>query len=322
MGSLGDVARGLSLPARIKKNYPNCKITWLVEPACKSLVYANKYIDQVLVFERQNGITAVFSLYKKLSELNFDITLDLQRHFKSGFFSWLSNSPRRIGFNPKNSKELNYFFNNEFIPPKAASLSKIEHYHCFLDHLEIVQDTKLDFGMEISEEYLNKECKPYVCLVLGSTWKTKDWNSEAYIKLIEKLLAKTSFKVFLLGSKDQEKINQEILNSLQADTLNSLVGKTSILELCSVLKGAEFTIGPDSGPGHLCSIVETPYVTLFGPTDPSRVCSYGNEHLVVKNDIFCSPCNKKVCYGPKNACMRLISSELVFKKLEDEGLVK
>jgi hypothetical protein len=32
MGSLGDVARGLCLVSHIKKNLPESRITWLVEP--------------------------------------------------------------------------------------------------------------------------------------------------------------------------------------------------------------------------------------------------------------------------------------------------
>ena len=93
------------------------------------------------------------------------------------------------------------------------------------------------------------------------------------------------------------------------------MGKTSILELVAVLKAAVAGVGPDSGPGHLAAAVETPYVSLFGPTSPRRAAPYNCEHLVVQSELSCVSCYKKKCPDLDRLCMRLISVESVQEKL-------
>ena len=87
MGSLGDVARGLCLVSHIKANLPQSRITWLAEPNGKELVGLHPQIDNIIMFNRAWSIRAVWDLYCQLRAVHFDITLDLQRHLKSGFFS-------------------------------------------------------------------------------------------------------------------------------------------------------------------------------------------------------------------------------------------
>ena len=104
MGSLGDVARGLCLVSHIKNNLQGSRVTWLVEPMCAELVGLHPRIDKVIIFNRSRNILGVWDLYKNLLREHFDITIDLQRHFKSGFFSLLSRAKRRIGFKRRNTK--------------------------------------------------------------------------------------------------------------------------------------------------------------------------------------------------------------------------
>ena len=52
MGSLGDVARGLCLVSHLKTNWPQARVTWLVEPKWSELVNLNRQIDRVIIFQR------------------------------------------------------------------------------------------------------------------------------------------------------------------------------------------------------------------------------------------------------------------------------
>jgi ADP-heptose:LPS heptosyltransferase len=109
LGALGDVVRGLAVVNALKVADPKCTITWLVEPASSGVVALHRGVDAVIVFKRKEGLRGVLSLVKELRARTFDITLDMQRHLKSGFFSWVSRSPRRIGFHPDDTKEANWF---------------------------------------------------------------------------------------------------------------------------------------------------------------------------------------------------------------------
>jgi len=87
MGSLGDVARGLCLVAHLKANLPQCRVSWLVEPKWAELVKIHAQIDKVITFQRAWRFSAVWELHRNLRQESFDITLDLQRILKSGFFT-------------------------------------------------------------------------------------------------------------------------------------------------------------------------------------------------------------------------------------------
>jgi len=47
-------------------------------------------------------------------------------------------------------------------------------------------------------------------------------------------------------------------------------GRTSILELASLIKRFKVYLTPDSAPMHIAASMGTPCIALFGPTDPQR----------------------------------------------------
>jgi heptosyltransferase I len=321
MGSLGDVTRGFSVLPPIKENYPNAKIYWLIEPKCLGIAKLHPLIDEFILFERDKGIKAIPKLIKQLREKNVDVVFDMQRHFKSGFFSLMTRCEKRIGFNKKNTKELNWLFNNKTIPYLPDTKPKIDNYLHFLEEIGIPLPAEINFGLEPKDEnipeYLSKEDR-YLGIVLGSSWPSKDWPVSGYVGLLEILLKEYSqYKLVLLGDKTQVGIADTILKEVPSESIVSTAGKTNLNQLLSTLNICEVIIGPDSGPGHLASALKIPYISLFGPTPPDRVAPFGNEHLVLRSDVPCSPCMKRKCPGLNQICMRLISPRQVVAKLSE-----
>ena len=320
-GSLGDVTRGLCLVTHIKNNLPQSRVTWLVEPMCAELVGFHPWIDKMIVFNRSKHILGVWDLYKDLLREHFDITLDLQRHFKSGLFALLSGAKRRIGFNRQDAKEFNWIFNNEHIEYAGDELPKLHHYLKFTEYLGLSEPGSLEFGFSfLDEEFAGpniatKISEPFIAVVMGSSWESKDWFFEGYYQLVKEILSSEKRRVILLGDSSQVSSAAKLNQKVDSHALINMVGKTSILELVAVLKAAAAGVGPDSGPGHLAAAVGTPYVTLFGPTSPRRAAPYKCGHLVVQSELSCIACYKKQCPDLDKQCMRLISVEAVQEKL-------
>jgi lipopolysaccharide heptosyltransferase II len=321
MGSLGDVVRGLAIVCHLKSILPDSRIIWLIEPRCADLLSVHPQIDKVIVFNRTRRFPAVLDLYKQLRREPFDYTLDLQRHLKSGFFSLLSNCKRRIGFHQNNSKELNWIFNNEHINYYGDDVSKLDHYFKFTEYLGLPEPSTVDFGISNLDlkKYLPPPLadskRPYVAVLMGTRWETKDWSLEGYIQLVQEITACEDLQVSLIGDGRQAGGAKNILTRMNAAGLINLVGQTSLLELTAVLKHAAAASGPDSGPGHLAAALQTPYVTLFGPTSPQRTAPHGCEHLVVHAELNCAPCYKKQCPEHTNQCMQAIKVDTVMEKL-------
>jgi heptosyltransferase I len=318
MGSLGDVVRGLSLVDQLKRNFPGVKVSWLIEPKCEELVRRNDQIDEVLVFDRQNPLKGIRALRRRFRELNFDVVLDLQRHFKSGFLSWSTRAARRIGFHRKNAKEFNWVFNTEYIEAAdEESVSKLSHYLSFLKRLGGEVKEPIRFGIKapncseaIAE--IKRQAGQYLVLILGSSWESKNWPLEGYSNLIARLVAGTHYGVVLVGDSSHITFAESLLSGAKSDRVINAAGKTSLPDLLSLLEGAVFCIGPDSGPMHMAGALSVPYVSLFGPTSSLRVAPYGSEDLVIQSPVGCSPCYRRRCPGLNKVCMRLISAEQVF----------
>lgn len=320
MGAIGDVVRGLHLVDAIKASVSNAHITWLVEPACSEIVRMHPRVDEVIVFQRKAGIGGLPALVREIRKRQYDVTLDLQRHLKSGFFSWLSRAPRRIGFHPQDAKEFNWFFNNEFIAEHGERISKIEHYLLFLEKLRIPKPEKLSAGLEevtLCEvpEWMTSLASPYVGLVLGSSWDSKDWPEEGYRELTARLLEQNhGEQVVLLGDKSKAEMAERLIASTAGrQGVLSLVGRTTLRELVVVISKAKAVVGPDSGPAHIAAAVGTPHITLFGPTPAVRNSPRGSEHLAITSAVGCSPCKRRVCPGLGKVCMRLISPQAVLE---------
>jgi lipopolysaccharide heptosyltransferase II len=323
MGSLGDVVRGLCLVSHIKKNLPECRLTWLVEPKWVALVKFHPQIDKVLVFNRPKNLLAVWQLAKELAQDHFDIALDLQRHFKSGFFSLLSMAKRRVGFDRRNAKEFNWLFNNEKIDYYSNKLPKLYHYLKFTEYLGLPAPNKLEFGFSSLDSrstvpsIVSGINNPIIAVVMGSSWESKDWFFEGYYDLVKYILSSGTMYVVLLGDPSKGASAHKLAEKISCPRLIDLVGKTSLIELTAVLKIAVAAVGPDSGPSHVATAVGTPYVALFGPTSPERVAPHGSEHLVVKTSVGCAPCYKRRCPGLDGLCMREISVEQVKEKISE-----
>jgi len=321
MGSLGDVARGLCLVSHIKHNLPLSRIAWLVEPKWAELVKLNRGIDRVVIFQRAWRVSAVRQLYRELRREHFDVCLHLQRILKSGFFSLLSGARRRIGFHRRNAKEFNWIFNNEYIDYFSDGLPKILHYLKFAEHLGSSVCTVPDFGLssldvsKMTPRTIRDLQQPFAAIVLGTSWESKNWHYEGYVGLIQRILASRTLKVVLLGDDSRTDMATNLVETFHTTDLISLVGQTSLPQLAAVLKAATLGIGPDSGPGHVAAAVETPFITLFGPTSPQRTAPFGSEHLVVTAAAECAPCYKKACADQNKRCMQSIHPDAVMEKV-------
>ena len=334
MGSLGDVARGLCLVALLKQRFPNCVITWLVEPKCRDILTVHPLIDHVLLFDRKRWRQGLKDIVRELRGRHFDCVLDLQRHFKSGCFSRLSGAPYRLGFHPRNAKEGNWLFNNRHIPFQDEFYPKLFHYLKFTEYLgchpeflpaqsrAMLASGVLDFGFSglattaLAGDVAAVVEKPFIALVLGSSWVSKEWTFTGYTALIKKILAATPKKIVMLDTPAKLPMARDLAQEVDDARLINLVGRTSLPELAFVLQRADLAVGPDCGSAHVAAAVDTPYIALFGPTAPELTAPFGSEHLVVNKRLSCSPCYKRRC-PEKSACLTSIQAADVFEKIEE-----
>ena len=69
----------------------------------------------------------------------------------------------------------------------------------------------------------------------------------------------------------------------------------------------------DSGPMHLAGAFGVPTTAVFGATDHIQTCQWRAKQLaIVRHDLECAPCMKRVCPLGHHECMeRIEASEVV-----------
>lgn len=116
--AIGDVVFASALPGAIRRALPDAHIAWLVEPGIHELLLADPDIDEVITWPKAEWVKLwksgrrlellgrVRALRRDLHTRRFDIALDLQGLLKSGFLTWLSGAPRRVGLGSKEGSQL------------------------------------------------------------------------------------------------------------------------------------------------------------------------------------------------------------------------
>jgi len=77
-----------------------------------------------------------------------------------------------------------------------------------------------------------------------------------------------------------------------------LAGRTSLRELCAILKLCQVVLTNDTGPMHLAAAVGTPVVVPFGSTSPELTgpgLPGDSRHACLRVEVPCAPCFRRTC---------------------------
>ncbi len=318
LGAIGDVTRALPLLQRLRNGYPQSRIVWAVEPAAAALVQQHPALDEALVFQRPRGAPAFVRFLRRIRAQRSHLTLDLQRHLKSGIISRVSGAPVRLGFHRRNSREGNWLFNTHTVPPMAHFSSKLRQFLAFGDWLEIAE-TPVTFGLQLRpaemqrvDALLADVRTPFVAAFVGSSCESRLWFPDRTAAVVNALATRGVGTVLVGGSGDVAFANA-VVEAAQAPVLN-LAGRTALRDLIGIFQRARAAFGPDSGPMHIAAAVGTPVVSLWGATSAARSAPWGSEDGVINGAAPCSPCYLKCCPIGR-VCMQHISVEVVLEKL-------
>ncbi len=318
MGAIGDVIRALPLLGRIRRAWPDAYIGWAVEPKSAPLLRGHRWVDQLIVYERTYAPWSFVPFLQKIHSEQFDLVLDLQRHFKSGLISMVSGARERLGFAPANSKELNHLFATRHIAPQPNMRLKLLQYQAFADALSLPA-TPIEFGLELppeedrrAREFVAGAPRPLLGVILGSSWPSRIYFPESVAEVIRGLAfsVEGSSGLFpvLLGGRDEQGLAAAVIDHLGQLLALDLTGRTSLRDLIGIFAECAVAFGPDSGPMHLAAAVGCPVVSLWGSTSPERSAPWGFADLTIRGEIRCHPCYLRECPIGRE-CMRRISPE-------------
>jgi len=151
---------------------------------------------------------------------------------------------------------------------------------------------------------------PWIGLHAGAKHPARRWSPPSFAQLADGLAHDLHANIFLTGKADERSTVREVISSMQTTPIN-LVGLTSLGGLAALLSRLDLFISNDTGPVHLAYALDTPSITLFGPTDYQRWRPLAQQrHISLRAPVACSPCLHQVCPIDQR-CLSRISPALV-----------
>jgi ADP-heptose:LPS heptosyltransferase len=150
-------------------------------------------------------------------------------------------------------------------------------------------------------------------LAASPRWESKNWPLKHMAEFCA-ALGRKGVRVVLTGmNKDLATADRLLELAPDAGIINACA-KTTVNQLACLIARCAVYVTPDSAPLHIAASQGTPFVALFGPTDPRRHLPPGERWCVIQKADSCGPCYKSKC--ATRACMEAITPREVLKAVE------
>jgi heptosyltransferase-2 len=146
----------------------------------------------------------------------------------------------------------------------------------------------------------------------GPIFATKKWTLEGYVSLANKLHYELKAKVMLLGGPEEVERNARIRSLVEFPIIDTGCNNT-LMQFAGIINNCHLVVTGDTIAMHFALALKRLVLIIFGSTCFQEIYLY-NRGRVVKSDLECSPCYKKVCSRNPN-CMQLISPEEVYNQI-------
>jgi heptosyltransferase-2 len=143
--------------------------------------------------------------------------------------------------------------------------------------------------------------RPIFALNPGAEYgPAKRWPLERFIAVAQEVHNSTRCVWLILGGQADAPVAAQMQSAIRSreSAMFNLAGKTSLRELCVLLKFSRILLTNDSGPMHVAAAVGTPVVVPFGSTS-AELTGPGSpgdpRHGLITANAPCAPCFRRSC---------------------------
>jgi lipopolysaccharide heptosyltransferase I len=332
--SLGDIVHTLPVLHGLRARYPKAKLDWLVAPPFAPLLEGHDELDELIPFERgrfarlgrSHKITGEFATFvRNLRQRRYDLVLDLQGLFRSGWITWATGAPARVGF--REAREGAWVFYTHRVGAGDPDQHAVDRNYRVARMLGF-EDVPVTFRLPVidsaaaavrtllGEGGIGADHR-IVVVAPGARGETKVWLSERFAETIDRIQEEATARCVLVGSPEEHPLCGRIADACGSGPAN-LAGRTSLPELVATIARADVVLCHDSATVHLAAALQKRLVCLVGPTNPRRTGPYRRMGDVLQAGVPCAPCYLRrlaqCAYGHR--CMHELDVDRVVAAVE------
>jgi len=329
---VGDIVMATPTLDCLRESFPAAKIVGLLRKKAQGIVRDGPWFD-ALIDCQDKSWAGIWQTAKQIRQYAGDVGIVLPNSIRSALTVWLGGAKEIYGYRrgfrgvflcggPEPVR------NNHRILPLPMTQYYLEI--CRWLGLKVPDPAKprLFIGQELlrrGQSLIQKSGIQQNDLVIGlnpgaSFGSSKCWPADYFAELAELCEKELGAKILLLSGPGEESIVRAILAKSQANIINSWPDKVDLELLKPLVRRCNLLITNDTGPRHYAVAFDVPVVVIMGPTDPRYTNSNLDHTIVLRKELPCSPCHKKVCPS-RHECMTQITPGEVFsaaKKLLKE----
>jgi len=300
---VGDTAMHLPILRLLRQVGAGPLVAW-GPAATVGLVAGTDLVDAVLP---EAGKPGVLALARTLRRYEAARSIHFPKSLRPALAAWLARVPVRIGVD----ESLAGPFNTHSGPFWDAEGPFLQRYHAVLAKafpgLPPMPFADFDPGFRVPAGPA-----PYLCLMPGSVWPTKQWPEAHFRSLVLKARSE-GLDVVVLGAPGEAEVCARVAGTEARD----LCGRTTLQEVAAWLRGAWAVVGNDSGLSHLAAACGTPVLALYGPTDPGGSAPWGPRAATLRREgVPCAPCFKPACFTEGHPCLAGIGPDEAWARLK------
>jgi predicted lipopolysaccharide heptosyltransferase III len=323
-GSLGDVV--LTTPAirAVREKFPNAYIAMVVGDRSADIVSANPRLNEVIVFHRERkGLSEIKRVAAMLRERSFDVSIDMQRKFRSSLLAYLSRTEFRVGYHQPGG-----FLCSVKIPNS-------ENKHAIDRNLDLLKPLDIGSGLKTDrapEMFLSRKDRDYawdifqerglasrslvVGMFPGAGWHHRCWPAERFAAIGDLAAERYNAGVVVFGGPGEADIVKNVAQKMTTTPV-LIKNRMTLRQLGALIEKCDLFLSNDTGPMHISVAVKTTTIGLFGPGNHIKFRPIGERHALVRHDMPCSPCKQFTDRCKDNVCMRSITVEEVWEAVRE-----
>jgi len=320
---VGDIVMATPVFECLRSNLPNTTISACVRPYAKGILQDCPWIDHIIDCE-DKSLGGLRKLRRDLRRIHAQAALLLTNTSHSYFSFRLSGIASIYGYR----RNLRRHFLTAGPEPQISNgkISPLPMQQYYLElcnylglQLQANPKPSLFISPELAAQGIQKlqnyginEGDLVIGLNPGASFgSSKCWPARNFARLAEMLQEKLKCKLLLLAGPGEADIADRIVSASHARIINTANDRIDLAMLKPLIQRCNLLITNDTGPRHYAVAFDVPNIVLMGPTNPVFTASNLENTVVLRRDLPCMPCHKKICPLGHHACMTEISPEMV-----------
>jgi len=327
---VGDLAMATAALRCIRQNFPDAHITVLVHSWLREVLENSPRFDELILYDpkcQHVHWRGYWSFVSALRRRQFDLAMVLPHSFRSAWMAWLSGARRRVGYD---RGDRGWLLTDSIRPPREGQrwqpVPKTLYYLdlCRAAGLR-VDSTALELFVGDADRRAAKQIladnniQPDHRLVLinpgASFGSSKCWPPDRFARVADLLAQRNDVRVGLVCGPGEEPIVEAILSHAERGHANLAKKFLPLGTLKALVQRCDLLVTNDTGPRHFAVALDKPVVVIMGSTDPRYSACNLEKTIVLRKDVPCGPCHKRVCPSD-HVCMKSISVQEVVATAE------